>query len=511
MVRLAATWLVLFGTAVPGVQADPGEETAVLSALQTRIEKVAEEVGRSVVSIETKGKAPEAVLGFDRGNPWDTMPPELRRFFGDRRPESNGDTDRGDEGRDLRRFRQDRRDRGRAPREELVPRGLGSGIIISSEGVILTNQHVVNGADEITVTLADKKQFKATLVGQDVRRDLAVLKIEATGLPAARLDSGSDIRRGMFVLAVGSPFGFGAEGQASVSFGIVSGTRRSLALGTNEDRYYGKLIQTDAAINPGNSGGALCDLDGKVIGINVAIASRSGGSQGVGFAIPVDALTRRIIDQLKRGESVAYGYLGVGIRNPTTAESETAGAPAGVGAFVISVEPESPAAKAGILPADLIVSLGGKALKDSDDLVVEVGRTEPGAKVSLDFYRSGKKMEVEAEVVRRAVGEVASRGPRERPAETSQDMFRWRGLGLKDLTPALRRDAGVGDEAKGVFIDSVEEDSQAYKGGIRAGSVIDQVGSAKVETLADFKKGVSKLKGRVFVNIVGQGPEIVAE
>ena len=350
-IRVVLVGLVVAAVAAP-TWAEP-DESEVLSALQSRIEKVSEQVGRSVVSVQTKGKAPSISNGG--GFPddlFDMLPPDWRRRFERRRTPTTPE-------------------RQRQGQEDLVPRGLGSGVIISADGYIVTNQHVVDQADEIEVTLSDKRHFKAELAGQDARRDLAVLKIDAADLPVAELAPG-DVKRGMFVLALGNPFGFGAEGQASVSFGIVSGTRRSLALALEQDRYYGKLIQTDAAINPGNSGGALCDLQGKVIGINVAIASRSGGNQGVGFAIPVDKLTLSIIEKLKQGKSVEYGYLGVGIRNPTAAESETAGAPPGVGAFVVSVEPGGPAEAAGVMPADLIVAMDGARLKDADDLVLSL-------------------------------------------------------------------------------------------------------------------------------------------
>ncbi|NIA21043.1 MAG: PDZ domain-containing protein [Anaerolineaceae bacterium] len=348
-----------------------GDDSEAMTQLQLRIEKVAAEVGRCVVSVQNKGKAPQ--VSMDRNfDPWDMLPPEWRRRF-PQRPRSPQEPRR------------------KQP-QELVPRGLGSGVIISPDGYILTNQHVIRGAEEVEVTLSDKRHFKAKIIGQDPRSDLAVLKIEADGLPAAKLDGDVEVRRGLFVLAMGTPFGFGADGQASISFGIVSGTRRRLALGQEEDRFYGKLIQTDAAINPGNSGGPLCDLKGRVIGINVAIASRGGGSQGVGFAIPIDETTRDIIRRLKKGKKIEYGYLGVEIRNPKPIESKTAGAEPGIGAFVSKVVPDSPAAKAGLLPADLIIEIDGKRITDADDLVGRVGLTPVGGKIKLTLYRSGKKM-----------------------------------------------------------------------------------------------------------------------
>lgn len=497
-------WAALVCLLAPPVWAN-SDETEVLTALQNRIERVAEQVGQSVVSIQVMGAAPQSAWAPNGRSPYDGLPPEFRRFFGD----EFGSPDNGSRRRRFHTQPDPRRRKNEEP--QLVPRGLGSGIIISRDGYIVTNQHVVNEAEKVTVTLSDKRQFEAKVVGEDKRRDLAVLKIEAKDLPSATFNGDAELKRGMFVLAIGSPFGFGAEGQASVSFGIISGTRRSLAMGTQDDRYYGKLIQTDAAVNPGNSGGALCDLDGKIVGINVAIASRSGGSQGVGFAIPIDGLTLDIIERLKKGESVAYGFLGVAIRNPTTEESEVAGAPPGVGAFVLSVEPDSPADKAGLLTADLITMLNGRPIKDADDLVTDVGRTKPGTTIKLVLYRSGKKREVDAKVVARPGTEVASGGGATPSSGSSQAGFQWRGLTLRDLSDADRRKARLDETAKGVYVIDVDSESGSYKAGVRPGMIIDQVGSAKTESLEAFQGIVKTLSGKVFVNIVGRGPMILPE
>jgi len=487
--RMAAVVVVAAAMMLWSSVAQAGDDETY-QALQDRIEKVADEVGRSVVSIQTKSKVQQQRFDWD-SDLWDMLPDQWRR----RLPQPRRQTPREDDG-------------------ELVPQGIGSGVIISADGYILTNQHVVRDAAEGEVVLSDKRRFKATVVGQDPRSDLAVLKVEASDLPAATLNGTADVRRGLFVLAVGSPFGFGADGQASVSFGIVSGTRRRLALGMEEDdRFYGKLIQTDAAINPGNSGGPLCTLDGKVIGINVAIASRGGGSQGVGFAIPIDEATLDIIRKLKKGKAIEYGYLGVEIRDPLPAESETAGAPVGKGAFVSSVVPGSPADKAGILPADLIVEMDGKPVPDADDLVARVGMTPVGGTIELVLYRSGEKKTVKATVVRRDPAKIASGGGGDDrdngPAPTGS--FEWRGLTLQELTPALRQEAGLDDSVQGVYVARVDKNSKAYENGLRSGMVINQVASQKVTDLETLKAISKKLKGAVFVNVVGQGPMIVGE
>jgi serine protease Do len=474
--------------ALPATTWAEGKAPSEIVDVQKQIETVADSVGKSVVSIMTMGKAQEAP---ENEIPYEMLPKEWRKFF--QQPEQNP--------------------RQPAPRG-LVPHGLGSGVIISKNGYILTNQHVIAGAERVEVTTADRRKFRGKVIGSDARADLAIVKIEQDNLTPAVLDGGqAEIKRGLFVVAIGNPFGFGADGEASVSFGIVSGTRRSLPMDAEENRYYGNLIQTDAAINPGNSGGPLCDLQGRVIGINVAIASRTGGSQGVGFAIPIDPLSLGIIEQLKKGETVVYGYAGIMIRSPSEAESKTAGAETGIGAFVNSVEPGSPAEKAGLLPADLIAAIDGKPIQSADDLVVTIGRTAPGKEVTLTVFRSGKKMDVTVKVAKRKLGEVAGAGGTGEETVTA-GAFEWRGLGLRDLTAADRQSATPkesSESAQGVYVERVDDKSGAYERGVRAGMIINQVASTKVKDLEAFKKAVANIKGPVFVNVVGEGPIVVPE
>jgi serine protease Do len=486
---LLKMWLIVAGLAVvlaaPGRTWAEGKVPPEIVDLQKQIETVAETVGKSVVSITTMGKA-EAEP--DTEIPYELLPKEWRKFF--QQPEQGP--------------------RHPAPRG-LVPHGLGSGVIISKDGYILTNQHVIAGAEKVVVTTADRRKFPGKVIGADTRSDLAIVKIEQTNLTPAVLDGDQgEIKRGLFVVAIGNPFGFGADGEASVSFGIVSGTRRSLPLDEEEKeiRYYGNLIQTDAAINPGNSGGPLCDLEGRVIGIDVAIASRTGGSQGVGFAVPIDPLSLAIIEQLKKGETVVYGFLGVGIINPTEDESKAAGAETGIGAFVQKVESNSPAEKAGLMPADLITEINGKAIQDADDLVMTVGRTAPGKEVTLTVLRSGKKIEVKVKVAKRDLRETAATNEKGEETATA-GAFPWRGLSLRDLTAADQQSQG--ENAQGVYVERVDDKSGAFERGVRAGMIISQVKSMKVKDLEEFKKAVEKIKGPVFVNVVGEGPIVVPE
>jgi serine protease Do len=224
----------------------------------------------------------------------------------------------------------------------------------------------------------------------------------------------------------------------------------------------------------------------------------------------MDSPTLDIIERLKKGETIEYGYLGVMIRNPSELESKTAGAEPNTGAFVHTVEPSGPAHKAGVMEADMIVAIDGKPVKDSDDMVTSVGRMPVGKEVALTIYRSGKKMELKAPVGRRPGGKVASTGGRKgKPVPAGS--FEWRGLTLRELTPEVRGEAEAGKEAAGVYVDRVDEKSGAYERGIHGGMIIDQVASIKVKNLEEFKKAVEKIKGPVFVNVIGQGPLVVPE
>ena len=388
------------------------------------------------------------------------------------------------------------------PRVPFRSQGNGSGFLISSGGFILTSEHVVRDATEIQVTLATRKRYRAKVVGADPRRDLAVIRIDAKGLPAARFGDASTLRRGQFVLALGSPFGFGRDGQASLSFGIVSGTGRAIpGIGQELDRYYGNLIQTDAAVNPGNSGGPLVDLDGKVVGVNAVISSRTGASDGVGFAVPITSGTRAIIERLKRGEEIVYGFVGIEITEVGQEQAEESGAEVGNGAYVARVLPDAPGAKAGVRVGDVVVGIGKETVRSPDDVIQIVQATPVGHKVTLVVLRKGKRKRLTVEVARR---------PAPREVLVSRYGTRWwRGVRVEPLTDELREQIGLAKGDKGVFVREVRDGSAAADAGIMPGMVIDQVGGTKIASITEFSKAVGVVKGKCLVHVAGIGVKVI--
>ena len=470
---LAATALAAGDPTAKG-PAPAGNPIAVLEAVERAFVEVARRVSPSVVSISVTRKAGARPEWLDR-----IPDEEWRKYFG-------------------------------RPKDEFeMPETLsaGSGIIIGADGFILTNYHVVEDAREIQVRLADGRPFKATLVKADPRSDLAVIRIPAKGLTVAKFNASGKVEVGQWVIALGNPFGFGRDGRATLTHGVVSAVGRNLPfLGRLDDRYYGHLIQTDAPINPGNSGGALLNIRGEVIGINTAIYSTSRGSQGIGFAIPIDEKTMAIIAKLKRGEEVEYGYLGVGIRAVSEEEGRRLGVPPRRGALVARVEPGTPAEKAGLKKDDVIVEFNGRPVPNEDELIREVGSTPVGSRVRLRVIREGREVELEATLAKRDIRRLARTRPapsgrRSRPAEPRRHS--WRGITVQPLTEELARRLGL-PEAKGVLVADCRKGSPAWRAGIRAGFVIDQIGKEPVRTVADFRRVTSALpeawKGLVHTN-----------
>ena len=393
----------------------------------------------------------------------------------------------------------------RMPRTPMRVQGNGSGCIISADGFILTSEHVIRDSTDIKVTLSTRKKYAAKVIGADPRRDLAVIKIDAKDLPVAPLGDAAALKRGQFVLALGSPFGFGRDGQASLSFGIVSGTGRAIPeVGREADRYYGNLIQTDAAVNPGNSGGPLINLDGEVVGVNAVISSQSGSSEGVGFAVPIMADTRRIIDHLKKGEEVTYGYLGITISDVSEDEARVAGIDVGSGAFISNVQPDAPGAKAGLKDGDIILSINDSPVRGSDDVIQSIQDTPVGEKVILSILRRGKPDKISAEVGRRPAAEemLAVGGAR--------DVGQWwRGMRLEPLTEELRTQTGLKSNDRGAFVKEVRDGSPGADAGIVPGMVIDQVGDKRIASIRDFVAAVTVTDGPCTVHIIGLGTKIV--
>jgi serine protease Do len=423
-------------------------------------------VGPSVVNIRTLEKAKA-----ETGSGPDEQMLEFFRRFGI--PIPPGAVPRGP-----------RSDRG--PSDEAQPRGVGSGFILSADGLIMTNAHVVDGADELIVTLPDKREFKAKIVGADKRTDVAVVKIEASGLSAVKIGDVDRLRVGEWVMAIGSPFGL----ENTVTAGIVSAKKRD----TGD---FLPFIQTDVAINPGNSGGPLINMRGEVVGINSQIYSRSGGFQGISFAIPIDEATR-VSDQLRTTGRVTRGRIGVQIDQVSKEVAESIGLGAPRGALVRGVEPNAPAAKAGVEPGDIIVKFDGKAIEKSVDLPRLVGNTKPGTKSSMTVFRRGAERNLnivvaELEPERPEQKAEAPQAPKTPATGAAQSL----GLTLAELTAAQMKELNLKGGVRVVSADGV-----AARAGLREDDVIVQVGNTETPGLKEFDAALAKLDKSKPVNVL---------
>jgi len=354
--------------------------------------------------------------------------------------------------------------------------GMGSGFIVDSNGVILTNAHVVEGADEVRVKLSDRREFKGKIAGLDHTTDIAVVKIDAKDLPTVKLGDPSKSRVGDWVLAIGSPFGF----ENTVTAGIISGTSRSLPEGS-----YVPFIQTDAAVNPGNSGGPLFNMKGEVIGINSAIYSRTGGYMGLAFAIPID-VARTVEDQLLKTGKVERGRIGVGIQDVSSALAKSFGLDRPIGALVSTVESGSPADKAGLKPGDVILSFNGKPIERSSDLPAIVANTKPGTKANLDVWRNGRK-----QTLGLAVGEMKNENVAKNEQGGQIENGGKLGLAVRPLTPEERKEVGT----QGLVVEQAA--GPAARAGIRRGDVITMVNGQPVKSVDDLRSAVAKSKETV--------------
>jgi serine protease Do len=372
---------------------------------------------------------------------------------------------------------------------EFQSQSLGSGFIISQDGYILTNAHVVEAADEITVKLTDKREFKAKVIGADRRTDIALIKIDAGGLPAVRFGDPTKLRVGEWVLAIGSPFGF----ENTVTAGIVSAKGRSLP-----QENYVPFIQTDVAVNPGNSGGPLFNLRGEVVGINSQIYSRTGGFMGLSFAIPID-VANDIAQQLRTTGKVTRGRIGVVIQPLTKELADGFGLSRPQGALVNSVEKGGPADKAGVEPGDVIVRFDGKAVASSEDLPRIVGATRPGTKVTMQIWRNKSPRDLQV-VVGEMQDERAARQARRggKPPAAAASQY---GLTLSDLTDAQRSELKV---SGGVLVENVQ--GAGARAGIRRGDVILAVNNQDVTSVEQFNQMMGQFdKGRIVALLVRRG------
>ena len=357
-------------------------------------------------------------------------------------------------------------------------RSLGSGVIVSPEGYILTNNHVVAGATEILVTTSDKHQYKARVVGTDPKTDLAVLKVDATNLPAITIADSSNVQVGDYALAIGDPFGVGE----TVTMGIVSATGRT-NLGIED---YEDFIQTDAPINPGNSGGALVNDRGELIGINTAILSHgSGGNEGVGFAIPTN-MARNIMDQIVSNGKVTRAYMGAYIQGVSPELAKAFGEAAPRGALIGDVEPGSPAQKSGLEKGDIVVALNGKPITDSNQLRMSISMMAPGTTANLKVWRNGSEHDIAVKL-----GELPAENERASAApENPQGALE--GVTVENVDAQTAQQLGLPDRTKGVVVTDINPSSPVADSGLQRGDVIQEVNHQSVTDVADFERAMQR-------------------
>jgi serine protease Do len=462
-ILLLSACSAFFAPAVIGADAAYAAPT-VLPDFADMVEKA----GPAVVNIRTTEKVRQSQSPAAGGVPDDEdMQEFFRRFFGVPVPNQRSQP------------QPDRVPRGRKPlpqQEEEVQRGVGSGFIISADGYVMTNAHVVDGADEVYVTMTDKREFKAKIIGADKRTDVALVKIDGANLPRLTLGDSSKIRVGEWVIAIGSPFGL----DNSVTAGIVSAKARD----TGD---YLPLIQTDVAVNPGNSGGPLINMRGEVIGINSQIYSRSGGYMGISFAVPIDE-AMRVSDQLKASGKVTRGRIGVQIGEVTKDVAESLGLARAQGALVQRVEPGSPAEKGGVEAGDIILKYNSTPIERSSDLPRLVGNTKPGTHATLTVWRKGANRELALTITEMEVEKIVKKEEKKSKTEQTANAL---GLIVGDLNDAQKKELKVDG---GALIEGVE--GAASRVGLRAGDVILRLNNTDVRDAKQFNAMVAKLEAR---------------
>ena len=436
---------------------------------------VVKRVAPSVVKITTSTKARKVAANANQFPGFDH--PMFRQFFG-----------------------------GRIPDMEQPPQsGLGSGVIISADGYIATNNHVVQGADEMIVSFDDGRELKAKVVGRDPQTDIAVIKVDAKDLPAITFADSTKIEVGDRVLAIGNPFGIGE----TVTTGIISAKGRRPGLGLD----YEDFVQTDAAINPGNSGGALVDVEGRLVGINTAILSRNGGFQGVGLAVPAN-LVSQVANGLVKDGKVVRGYLGVGAQDLTPVLAESLGLKAKRGALISDVQPDTPAAKSGLKNGDVVTAVNGQPIEDANKLTFSVGAVSPGTKLELDVVRDGKTETVTVTTAERpanvARGGRDGRGGRDSsPEDLASDEGVLNGVSVDDIAPQMRSQLNLPARLKGAVITNVAPDSAAAKAGLKAGDVILEINKQPVTSAQDAVALSTKAEGKkTLVRLFSRGSTI---
>jgi serine protease Do len=382
---------------------------------------------------------------------------------------------------------------GQAPQAPQQQRemGLGSGVIVSPDGYVITNNHVVDKGSEIKVMLPDRRQYPGKIVGVDPKTDIAVLKIAAAGLPTITLGDSSNLQVGDYAFAIGNPFGVGE----TATMGIISATgRNGLEIEDYED-----FIQTDAAINPGNSGGALLDAHGVLIGINTAILSGgSGGNQGIGFAIPIK-MAKYVMDEILKHGKVVRGYIGVSIQDVTPDLAKSFKVPAEKGALIGNVAPNSPAAKAGLEQGDVIEEMNGEPIAGQNDLRLRVARMQPGTTVHFTVNRNGELRDVNVQLGEAPAGKNGSS-----VGGGSTENGPMSGVQVDELTPDIRQQLGLNSDVKGVVVSEVPDGSLASEAGLQRGDVIEQVNREPVNSVSGYQRLIEKLGKQTLVLLVNR-------
>jgi serine protease Do len=443
--------------AAPSAAPLDADSVGAILALDKAMETLAARVTPAVVNVTVTSRTKPEMAGKQ-------VPEDMQQFFGQNSPFGQFFGP------------------GMQQRRPQIEHGMGSGVVISPDGYIVTNNHVVDGAVDIRVTTSNRRVLKAKLIGTDPVTDLAVLKVEGKDLASAPWGDSKEVRPGQTVLAFGNPYGF----RFTVTRGIVSAVNRANPDPTDRTKP-GEFIQTDAAINPGNSGGPLVDARGQVVGINTFLVSPSGTFSGMGFAIP-SQIVRPTVETLICYGKVSHGHIGIGIADVTPENAKFFDESNATGGVVTQVEPDSPGAKAGLQIGDVITEIDGQKVSDAGELQVLVGQKQPGSKIMLKVFREGKTMTVPV-----TLEELGSRSAEGKDDSSSgEGKMHW-GIGLGNLTPELRDQLQAPKELHGAVIEQVQPGSSADNAGLQQGDIILEVNRHKVQSASDVKDALAKV------------------